>query len=97
MVLKPYSYTNEYNDTLRTDLKGEYNFDPQYMSGEKIVKVIAEDTDGVENGGEFDKTTRDATIKMPPWNSDGWFAGSVEETVDIVMTETKETENDEDK
>ena len=72
------------DDTVYTDSKGAYLLSRQAFSGPDYVRIVFEDVDGTENGGEFEKAETKPTIKQTKDGS-GWFDGAYEVKADVVM------------
>lgn len=96
VVLKPREKSNYMNDTVRTGMDGKYLFKPNNALGWEIIKVIAEDTDGEDNGGEFAPKTEELDMKGVEFKGgDYWYKGRAEGSVDITLEPKTEPENTE--
>lgn len=96
VVLKPCEDNNYMNDTVRTDGEGKYLFKPNNPFGWRKIWIIAEDTDGEDNGGEFATKTEELDMKDVEFSGgDGWYKGRAEESVDITLEPKTEPENTE--
>ncbi len=96
MVLKPYEETDSENDTVYTDAAGEYEFRQRNRGGtfgDFSVQVIAEDIDGVENGGDFAEKTQKVKFTKSdfPGSGGNWYQGAAEKTVDVELQEKADT------
>ena len=72
------------DDTVYTDSKGAYLLSRQAFSGPDYVRIVFEDVDGAENGGEFEHTEANPAINQTKDGS-GWFNGAYEVKADVVM------------
>ena len=79
-------------DTLYTDDNGRYSRDlgSLFPGSCDDLKVIFEDIDGVENGGEFKSKTVAGQMKQVKKGDGSWYSGAFEVTADAVL-EKKET------
>ena len=72
------------HDTLYTDDKGVYQLIRSVFEGPDDVKIVFEDVDGEENGGEY--TSAEATPEVRrTGNGDGWYGGAFEVQADAKL------------
>ena len=72
------------DDTVYTDSKGAYLLSNHPFNGPDYVRIVFEDVDGTENGGEFEQAEAKPDIKQTKDGS-GWFTGAYEVKADVVM------------
>ncbi len=79
---------SEWNgDTLYTDDKGRYYRDlgSLFPGSCDDLKVVFEDIDGEENGGEFESKTVVGQKKQVKKGDGSWYSGAFEVTADAVL------------
>ncbi len=70
-------------DTLKTDASGEVLF-KESLTSEGKFRLIAEDIDGVQNGGKFKTDSVDIQATTPTEGS-GWYMGESKNEVTITL------------
>ena len=73
------------HDTLYTDDKGVYQLNLSVFEGPDDVKVVFEDIDGKENGGEFSSATVTPKVSHVKKGDNLWYGGSYEVGADAVL------------
>ena len=77
--------THEYlDDTVYTDSKGAYLLEREIYGKTDSARIVFEDVDGPENGGEFEQTEAKPEVVMTKRES-GWFRGNFEVKADVVL------------
>lgn len=73
---------------INTDDLGKYIYTHVGGSGEMTFSIKYTDTDGVENGGEFENMTQDVEFKRGDFTGgDGdWYAGEATKNVNTTLT-----------
>lgn len=96
VTVKPYEDAEYDMGTAATDADGGYVIEKSYWYGTEKLIVTAEDTDGPENGGEFQSQTKEEKITAEDYKGgSGWYDGKVTKTVDFTLEPKQEqTENE---
>ncbi|MBQ2197250.1 MAG: radical SAM-associated putative lipoprotein, partial [Bacteroidales bacterium] len=73
------------NDTLYTDSNGAYELSKTIFDKPKDVRIVFEDIDGAENGGEFESAEAAPEIKRTKKGDKSWYGGAFEVQADVTL------------
>ena len=73
------------NDTLYTDSNGAYELSKTIFDKPKDVRIVFEDIDGAENGGEFEPAEATPEIKRTKKGDKSWYGGAFEVKADVTL------------
>ena len=73
------------NDTLFTDVNGQYELVRSVFDAPNRVTVVFEDIDGEENGGEFAKAEANPKVVQTKKGDNSWYNGAFEAKADVKM------------
>ena len=73
------------NDTLYTDSNGAYELSKTIFDKPKDVRIVFEDIDGAENGGEFESAEATPEIKRTKKGDKSWYGGAFEVQADVTL------------
>ena len=73
------------NDTLYTDSNGAYELSKTIFDKPKDVRIVFEDIDGAENGGEFESAEAAPEIKQTKKGDKSWYGGAFEVQADVTL------------
>ena len=73
------------NDTLFTDYKGAYELVRSVFESPDDVKIVFEDIDGEENGGEFTSAEATPEVNRTKKGDNSWYGGSFEVHADVRL------------
>ena len=79
--------TNDWyeNDTLYTDSAGKYLLERSPFNGPNEVKIVFEDIDGPDNGGEFEPTEASPAVVQTKKGDNNWYGGAYEVSADVTL------------
>ena len=73
------------NDTLYTDDKGAYQLIRSVFESPNDVKIVFEDIDGEENGGEYTSAEATPEVKRTKKGDNSWYGGAFEVQADVKL------------
>ena len=73
------------NDTLYTDDKGAYQLIRSVFESPNDVKIVFEDIDGEENGGEYMSSEATPEVKRTKKGDNSWYGGAFEVQADVKL------------
>ena len=73
------------NDTLYTDDKGAYQLIRSVFEGPDDVKIVFEDIDGAENGGEYTAAEATPEVVRTKEGDRSWYGGAFEVRADAKL------------
>ena len=73
------------NDTLYTDDKGTYLLTRSVFASPDDVKIVFEDIDGEENGGEYASAEAAPAITRTKKGDNSWYGGAFEVQADVKL------------
>ena len=73
------------NDTLFTDVNGQYELVRSVFDAPNRVTVVFEDIDGEENGGEFAKAEANPKVVQTKKGDKSWYGGAFQVEADAKL------------
>lgn len=74
-------------DTLLSDIKGEFTFTKQIVDPDVTYKLVGTDIDGTDNGSYKEDSVNVDFKKSDLTDASGWFRGNATKNVTIKLTE----------